>query len=89
MWVAQITEPAPLEEAEHYYETLTDLFPCYKFSVMGSPDNYKNYFVIACPHPHTVQFPEDVGTEVQMLQFIITELIYNVITDHEALVLRR
>ena len=73
MWVAQITEPAPLEEAEHHYETLTDLLPCYTFSVMGSRNN--EHFVIARPQPLTVQFPEDVGTEVEMLQFIVTEFL--------------
>ena len=74
MWVAQITEPASREEAEHQYETLTDLFPCYTFSVLEARNN--EHVVIARPQPLTVPFPEDVGTEVEMLQFIVTEFLF-------------
>jgi hypothetical protein len=80
MWVAQITEPAPFEEAEHQFNCLTDLFPCYQFSITQGRDS--KYVIIARPHPVTVMFPEDGATQAEMLQFIVTELLNERITGH-------
>ena len=80
MWVAQITEPAEQGEHDEQYAFLTERFPAYRFSIIGAAHGRR--VIIARPHPETIKFPEDEATELDMLRFIITELINEQITGH-------
>ena len=80
MWVAQITEPADQGEQEEQFAALEHRFPAYRFSIMACSND--RYYIIARPHPSTILFPEDEATELDMLRFIITELINEHITGH-------
>lgn len=80
MWVAQITEPADQGEEVHQLHALVRRFPAYHFGIVseigGKP------FIIARPKASTILFPEDEATEVQMLRFIVTCLVDELITGH-------
>lgn len=80
MWVAQITEPAEQGQQEEQFAALEHRFPAYRFSIMACSND--RYYIIARPHPSTIMFPEDEGTEIEMLRFIVTNLIDELITGH-------
>ncbi len=76
MFVAQVTEPAAQGQHNEQYTALKRRFPAYQFSIMmaGSP------FIIARPDPHTILSQDDECTEVEMLRFMVTSLIDELIT---------
>ena len=78
MWVAQVTEPAQQGEHHEQFQALVERFPSYQFSIMMG----RKCFVICRPHPDTVKFPEDQGTESEILRFMVTELLNELITGH-------
>ena len=86
MWVAQITEPAEQGEQDEQYQALVRRFPAYRFSVMASghedPTFKDRYYIVARPRSATIKFPEDQATELDMLRFILTELLDEHITGH-------
>lgn len=78
MWVAQITEPASQGEHNEQLQALEQRFPAYRFSIMMAD----RPFIIARPREETIKFPEDEATEADMLRFIVTELLGELITGH-------
>lgn len=70
MWVAQITEltdQLPLE----MYKALKQRFPQYLFSILRG----EKHCIICRPIDETVILPTDEGKEREILQFIITTLM--------------
>lgn len=67
MWVAQITEPAALDQHHAQFEALKRRFPQYRFSIMMTSEPF-----IVCK-PVVVQGNE--GMEREILQFILTTLL--------------
>lgn len=78
MWVAQVTEPLDQGQHNEVFSMLLERFPAYQFSIMMGPAPY----IIARPRDETIQFPEDEATERDVLLFIVTELIGEILTGH-------
>lgn len=78
MFVAQITEPAEQGQQQDQFEELTRRFPQYQFSILMG----RKPCVIARPDPKTVKYPDDEGTEVEILRYILTMLLDEHITGH-------
>lgn len=78
MWVAQITEPAESGHHNEQFAALARRFPAYQFSIMLG----KQPYIIARPRDETIMFPEDEATEGDMLRFIVTELLDELLTGH-------
>ena len=78
IWVAQVTEPATQGEHNEQFEALQRRFPQYHFSIMMGEQPY----IICRPVDETVQHPSDIGTENEILRFIVTSLIDELVTGH-------
>ena len=81
MWVAQITEGRPeyrdADDLNGLFLELDTRFNQYQFSVLMG-----QYPVIICrPEEDTVLAPGDEGTEVEILRFMVTELVLAMIED--------